>query len=63
MISYGSPPLPIQNAWRFPEKGLLPVLIGFGAVFHEINHPASLGYPHDELETSKLTIINHYEPS
>ena len=25
-----------------------PVLIG---IFHEVNHPASWGYPHDELET------------
>ena len=35
--------------------GIPPVIIHFdGWDFPmEINHPASLGYPHDELETSK----------
>ena len=50
----------------FPQKmgtpSYHPFLCG---IFHEINHLASLGYPHDELETpmteqcSKLLMVDY----
>ena len=37
--------------------GIAPVIIHFSGTFHEINHPASLGYPHDELETPRRRCV------
>jgi hypothetical protein len=33
--------------WRFLEIGVPLVIIHFHGIFHERNHPAFLGYPHD----------------
>jgi len=32
-----------RDIWRFPEIGVLPVIIHVHRIFHEINHPAIKG--------------------
>ena len=59
-----------DRLWYWPHMevswviGLPLVIIHLRLGFSLISHPASLGYPHDELETLIITKhINHYQPS
>ena len=42
---------------RASKNGGYPQIIQFYRTFPEINHPANLGYPHDEQETSMYGVL------
>jgi hypothetical protein len=54
-----------SRKWWFPKIGVSPVIIHFSRIFHELNHPASLGplgYPHfrkpSHISPAKRICIN-----